>query len=186
MLLMLEYTKNKRIYYKTIGVIESSLRKISHFDDWLQFELKPIIKMRNFPQTRFDFRKNFTSLWVPLKCGFLKKPFIMNAPLCCWTSLHHLLALLMCAQQQKRQKVMKRYSTAQRCIHDKWLLMKSTVWLILQFQSSFQISDWKMMDWFKIFCDKLKEICIITYRLLRYSWPLRVEGEQVWSIALML
>ena len=48
---------------------------------------------------------------LKLKCGFLKKSFIINAPLCSWTSLHHFLALL----------------NSKRCIHDKWLIKKSTL-----------------------------------------------------------
>ena len=80
------------------------------------------LKMSNFTRL-FWFLKWLD--WL-LKCGFLKKLFIMNAPLCSWTSLHPFLELLVCAQQQKRQKVTKRFSTAQRYILNKWLLKKST------------------------------------------------------------
>ena len=54
----------------------------------------------------------FSALFILcLKCGFLKKSFIINAPLCSWTSLHHILALL----------------NSKRCIHNKWLIKKSTL-----------------------------------------------------------
>ena len=45
---------------------------------------------------------------------------------CSWTSLRHFLALLLLCTHHLHQKVMKRCSTAQRCIHNKWLLKKST------------------------------------------------------------
>ena len=41
--------------------------------------------------------------WL-LKCGFLKKLFIMNAPLCSWTSLHPFLELLVCAHTKSAKK----------------------------------------------------------------------------------
>ena len=50
-----------------------------------------------------------------LKCGFLKKSFIMFVS---WTSPHH---FLVGATQQTHQKVTGVFNS-QRCIHNKWLL----------------------------------------------------------------